>query len=195
VVGCAGLLVSGQLWGGVQLGNSGEGGLNVGDALYFEDFEVGTEISIGEYLVTKQEIVEFAKKWDPQPFHIDERAAEESAYGGLTASGSHIMAIRTWLLHHGKDTSNSPQPEKQAAIIGALGWDEVRFQNPVRPGDRLFLTREVIGKRESRSKPGRGVVQQLMTVTNQNRETVLIHKDSILVATRSGTVPQGASDR
>jgi acyl dehydratase len=167
----------------------------VGDTLYFEDFEVGTKIAVGEYLVTKQEMVEFAKKWDPQPYHVDEKAGEASAYGGLTASGSHIMAIRTWLLHHGKDSSKSPQQEEQAAIIGALGWDEVRFQNPVRPGDRLFLTREVLEKRESRSKPDRGVVQQLMTVSNQNGEPVLIHKDSILVAKRPDTASQGAADR
>jgi acyl dehydratase len=156
----------------------------VGDTLYFEDFEVGTKVTIGEYLITKQEVVEFAKKWDPQPYHVDEKAGEASAYGGLTASGSHIMAIRTWLLHHGKDSSKASQPQGRVAIIGALGWDEVRFQNPVRPGDRLFLTREVIEKRESRSKPGRGIVQQLMTVSNQNDECVLIQKDSILVAKR-----------
>jgi acyl dehydratase len=147
------------------------------DTQYFEDFEVGRKVEAGEYAVTPDEVIQYATKWDPQPFHIDENAAKASVYGGLTACGSHIMAIRTLLLHKSHET-------RTAAIMGTLGWDELRFPNPVRPGDRLSLTRECIEKRESRSRPDRGIVLQLIVVANQTGDPVLVHKDTILVAKR-----------
>ena len=66
--------------------------------LYYEDIEVGKTVNVGEYEITKDEVVEFASKWDPLPFHVDEKAAEASIYGGFIASGSHVIAIRSWLL-------------------------------------------------------------------------------------------------
>jgi acyl dehydratase len=150
---------------------------------FFEDLEIGRKVTLREYVVDESEVIAFATQWDPQPFHVDKREAEESVYKGLTACGCHIMAIRTWLLHHGQEGVSDTQRDK-LAIIGALGWDELRFPNPVRPGDRLSLTRECIEKRESRTKPDRGIVQQLMTLRNQNEEVVLVHKDTIMVAKR-----------
>jgi len=147
--------------------------------LYYDDIEIGATSSFGDYEITKDEVVEFASRWDPQPFHIDEQVAEASIYGSLTASGSHIMAIRTWLLFH--------QPGR-LAVIGALGWDEVRFPNPARVGDRLSVTMEYLDKKESQSKPDRGIVRARITVTNQKGTTVLEHIDVILVAKRGAAV-------
>ncbi len=143
--------------------------------LYYEEIEVGTTVNVGEYEITKDEVVEFASKWDPQPFHVDEKAAEASIYGGLIASGSHVMAIRTWLLHRLPDFP---------AILAGLGWDEVRFLNPARVGDQLSLTIEFLDKRESQTRPDRGIVHSRITVINQEGTPVLVHKDAILVAKR-----------
>ena len=82
------------------------------EEVYFEDYEVGKKTTVGEYVVKKEEVIEFAKKWDPQPFHMDEQAANGSVYGGLTASGVHIMSIRTWLLHKSHKT--------KLALLGGL---------------------------------------------------------------------------
>ncbi len=144
--------------------------------LYYQDIEIGQTVHVGEYEVTKDDVVAFASKWDPQPFHIDEHAAAASIYRGLIASGSHIMAIRTWLLHH------MPVPP---VILAGLGWDEVRFPNPARVGDRLSLRIEWLEKRESQTRPDRGIVHSRITVTNQDGQPVLVHKDTILVAKRA----------
>lgn len=152
--------------------------------LFFEDVRLGSKVTVGEYTVTEHEVIEFAAQWDPMPYHIDKQVAVASVYKGLTASGCHIMAIRTWLLHHGKEEGKPDSQRNKLVIIGALGWDELRFPNPVRPGDRLSLTRECIRKRESRSKADRGIVEQMMTLRNQNGDPVLVHKDTIMVSKR-----------
>ena len=140
--------------------------------LYFEDFQVGQVTDSSEsYRVTEEEIVEFASKWDPQDFHIDRDAAARSIFGGLTASGTHILAIRNWLIH---------RLASRAHVIAALGLDEVRFHRPVRPGDELRLRSEVIEARVSNSKPDRGLVRAAHTVLNQDDETVLTLKVAIL---------------
>ncbi len=143
--------------------------------IYFEDFQVGKIAMIGEYMVTKEEILEFGKRWDQAPYHIDEKIAKNSIFGGLVAPGAYIMAIQTWLLHRQED---------DAAALGRLGSEELRFPNPVRPGDRISLTMECIDKRESQSKSDRGIITQSITLTNQNGEPVLTLKDAILVAKR-----------
>jgi acyl dehydratase len=121
------------------------------------------------------EIIEFASKWDPELFHIDRDAAEASVFEGLTACGTHIIAIRNWLIHR--------LPNK-AHVLAGLGIDELRFAAPVRPGDRLSLTTECLEARPSSSKPDRGVVQSLLKVTNQDDQTVLTTKEAILVKRR-----------
>ena len=142
---------------------------------YFEDFRVGERRTAGDYLVTEKEIVEFASKWDPEPFHIDRDAAQASVFAGLTACGTHIIAIRNWLIHR--------LPDK-AHVVAALGIEELRFAAPVRPGDRLSLTIECVETRPSLSKSDRGIVRSLLTVTNQEGETVLTTKEAVLVARR-----------
>jgi acyl dehydratase len=145
------------------------------ETLYFEDVSVGETITVGDYKLTEKEIISFATKWDPQPYHIDKKVASLSIYGGLTACGIHIMAIRTLLLHQLR-----PKP----IILGSLGWDELRFPNPARVGDRLHLTLAFTYKRNWPGKPDRGIVKSLISVFNQKRKPVLIHKDAVLVAKR-----------
>lgn len=139
---------------------------------YLDDLAVGDVVTAGSYEVTRDEIIAFATKWDPLPFHVDEERARRSPHGSLVASGSHVMAIRTWLLHR----------IEPIAIIAALGWDAVRFLDPVRPGDRLSLEVEFLEVRPSRSKPDRGVVRSRIAVKNQDGHAVLEHEDVILVA-------------
>ena len=133
--------------------------------VYWEDLPVGTVIDLGTRRVTRDEIVEFARKYDPQSFHTDEEAAKDSIYGGLIASGWHtcVMMIRllcdTLLL--------------RAASLGSPGIDEIRWVRPVRPGDTLHARMEVIESRASRSKPDRGLVKSRWEVRNQTGEVVM----------------------
>lgn len=142
--------------------------------IYFEDFKIGEKTAdTDEYLVTEEEILEFGRRWDQAPYHIDKEAAQNSVFGGLVAPGAFIMAIQTWLLHRQEDTT---------AALGRLGSEELRFPNPVRPGDRISLSMECVDKRESQSNPERGIVTNAISLTNQNGEPVLTLKDTILVA-------------
>ena len=144
---------------------------------YFEDFQVGERrTATAKYVVTAEEIVEFASKWDPEPFHVDLEAAEASVFRGLTACGTHIFAIRNWLIHR--------LPNK-AHVLAGLGIEELRFVNPVRPGDQLSLTVECLEARPSSSKPDRGIVRTLVTVANQNGEAVLTATESVMVARKN----------
>jgi acyl dehydratase len=143
--------------------------------LYFEDFTVGSTRSCGGYEVTREEILEFARKWDPQPFHTDEAAARASVFGGLTASACHTFAISSVL------TSRHPDVIKNVA---ALGFEEMRFPNPVRPGDRLLFVSECIARRESRSRPNVGIVTQRATLTNQDGLPVMTMRVSFMVEKR-----------
>ena len=142
---------------------------------YFEDYEIGTQMATGEHVVTSEDIIDFAKRWDPQPFHTDARKAEQSIFRGLTASGAHIFAISVLLRHQFK-----PKP----AVLAGLGYDELRFPNPVRPGDRLSFRSECLEKRESRSKSDRGVIVFRSEVLNQDGQPVATMKSTIMVARR-----------
>src|SRR5262249_30074236 len=119
--------------------------------LYFEETEVGAVSTAGPYLVTRDEIIAFATRYDPTPRHIDEEVAAPSIFGGLTASGSHTFAILILL-------TNRLQP-KQHTLAG-LGWDELRLPNAARPGDELDLEVKVLDKRESKSKSDRGILRR-----------------------------------
>lgn len=142
---------------------------------YFEDLEVGSRSAIGEYALDADEIMAFARQWDPLPFHVDQIAARESIFGGLTASSVHIFAICTALFHR------DPDP---IAVLAMLGKDEMRFPNPAREGDRLTYHTECIEKRESKSRPDRGIVLVRDTVTNQDGEPVLTQVVTLMVARR-----------
>src|SRR5574340_805055 len=95
--------------------------------LYFEDVRIGTTLRAGPYTVSREEIVAYATRWDPQPFHLDEMEGRTSIFGGLTASGCHTFAISALLAKQGADRFKS---------AAALGTDELRFPHPVRPDDQ-----------------------------------------------------------
>jgi len=142
---------------------------------YFEDIQLGDREIVGDYLVTREEIVNFARKYDPQPIHTDENAASASAHGGLIASACHTMSVSAMLLN---------RRETKIAMIAGGGWDDVRFPMPVRPGDRLVVTAECVERRESKSKPDRGVLRYRILVTNQKGEPVLTYKTVLIVQKR-----------
>lgn len=143
---------------------------------YYEDIAVGDTEEFGEYHVTKEEIIEFASQYDPQPFHTDEEAAEESAFGELVASGWHTAAICMRML-----VDN--MMDKRASM-GARGVDELRWKQPVKPGDTLHLRTEVVDKRRSESDPGRGYVDNKMEGINQDGEVVISWVGLGMVAVR-----------
>jgi acyl dehydratase len=122
---------------------------------YFEDIAVGETHEHGSYLVTEEEIVEFAEQYDPQPFHTDPEAAAESSFGGLAASGWHTAAICMRLLVETMEKADW-------ASQGARGVDELRWIKPVRPGDSLSVEYEVVEKRDS-GRPGIGEVDSRLT--------------------------------
>jgi len=140
---------------------------------YFEDIELGEKESVGNYAVTKEDIIEFARKYDPLPIHLDEEAAKASPHGGLIASACLTMSLSALLLN---------QRSKKIAIIAGGGWDDVRFPTPVRPGDTLSVDLECVERRESKSKPDRGVVRYKIRMKNQVDEAVLTYKTTIVVS-------------
>jgi acyl dehydratase len=133
--------------------------------LYFEDFPPGDVRESPPRTVTRDEIVAFARDFDPQPFHLDEAAARRSIYGGLLGSGWHTCAIYMRLMWETflKDT----------ASLGSPGVDEIRWVKPVRPGDTLRVRFTVVEAIPSRSKPDRGVVRSVSEVVNQHGEVVM----------------------
>lgn len=132
---------------------------------YFEEFEVGQTFDLGSATVTKDEIVAFGRQFDPQPFHIDEQAAEHSMYGGLIASGWHTTAILMRLLVDGLLNST--------ASMGSPGVDELRWLRPVRPGDTLRARLTIVETTPSKSRLDRGTIRSTCQVLNQRDEVVM----------------------
>jgi acyl dehydratase len=137
----------------------------VDDLLYLDDFTVGQVIEMGPRLVTEEEIVEFAREFDPQPFHTDRAAAAQSPFGGIVASGWHTIAICMRLMVDGYIG--------RAASMGSPGVDSARWLKPVRPGDSLTLRTQVQEIKPSRSKPDRGILRTEWNLVNQHGETVM----------------------
>ena len=146
------------------------------DVMYFEDIEVGKKRNKSvTYKVTKEEIVQFARHWDPRSFHLDEKAAVSSVFGGLVACSAHIFSILSWFATHG---------EKRTASMAALGFDELRMRHPVRPNDTLSCTFTCLEKHESRSKQDRGIVRTLASLSNQHSIEVFSAVITTMVAKR-----------
>ncbi len=135
---------------------------------YFEDYPVGERAEFGDMAVTEEEILAFARRYDPQPFHVDAKAASDSIYGGLIASGwmTASLAMRMMVDHY----------ISVPASMGSPGMDELRWLQPVRPGDRLHIRVTVLEAKPSQSKPDRGAILFLWEVLNQNAETVMTLK-------------------
>ncbi len=147
------------------------------DIIYFEDVEVGKKRTKSvTYQVNKEEIIEFARHWDPRSFHVDEVAAVSSIFGGLVACSAHIFSILSWFATHG---------QSRTASIAALGFDKLHMHHPVRPGDTLSCSLEYVEKRESHSKQDRGIVRTLATIFNQQNIAVFSAIVTTMVAKRS----------
>lgn len=134
---------------------------------YFDDFKVGDRFTTAAKTITETMIVDFAKVYDPQPFHLDPVAAKQTLYGGLIASGFQTLALGFRLIW---DTGILA-----AASMGSPGFDELRWLKPVRPGDMLRVELEVIESRPSRSKSDRGIMRGAYRYLNQNGEAVLTY--------------------
>ena len=144
---------------------------------YFEDIEVGTKASFGDYAVTREEVIAFAGKYDPQPFHLSDEAAAATHFGRLSASGWHTCAMTmAMLVAHLK--------ANQQAGLGSPGIDELRWLKPVYPGDRLRCETEVLDKRRSVSRPDMGIFRSRMAVFNQDDVVVMTFVSNGLIETR-----------
>src|SRR5688572_4702411 len=146
---------------------------------YWEDFHPGDAWQFGSHTFTRDEMLTFARQYDPQPFHIDEEAARRSIYGGLIASGWQTVSVCFRLAVEGLigDT----------ASMGSPGLDELRWLKPVRPGDTISARAEVLESRPSQSKPDRGSVRMRYEATNQRGEVVLSWTGIGIFARRSAT--------
>ncbi len=134
--------------------------------LYFEDIEPGTKSAFGRYEVTRDEVVEFASKYDPQPFHLSDEAAAETYFGRLSASGWHTAAMMMRMLVDNMS-------DIQQAGLGSPGIDELRWLKPVYPGDILRVETEILDKRASRSRPDMGSFRSQATIFNQDDVAVM----------------------
>ena len=143
---------------------------------FLEDFAVGQIFKTGRKRVDKDEIFAFARKYDPQPFHLDEAAAEKSPFAGLAASGWHTAAMTMRLLVDGEF--------KPAGGILGVGFDQLSWPRAVRPGDELYVLSEVLEVRPSKSRPDRGMIRVRNTTFNQKEEPVQIFTGNLLVPRR-----------
>jgi len=143
---------------------------------YLEDFAAGQVFGSGRLRVGKEAIIAFAAQFDPQPFHLDEEAAHKSVFRGLAASGWHTAALTMRLLVDGEF--------RPADGILGVGFDELSWPRPVRPGDELHVTSEVLEVRPSKSRPDRGIVRVRNTTLNQRDEAVQIFTANLLVPRR-----------
>ena len=132
---------------------------------YFEDYELGTTYECGSVSVDQTEIIDFAREFDPQPFHVDPVAAAGGPFGGLIASGWHTSALVMRLLVERYLSAE--------ASLGSAGLDEIRWPYPVRPGDTLRARATVVESRRSLSKPDRGIIKTAVEAVNQDGRTVM----------------------
>ena len=152
--------------------------------IHLDDLEPGQIHHLGRRTLTRDEIVDFARAWDPQPFHLDDGAAAGSIYGGLIASGWHTVCVFMRLFADGLLS--------RAAAMGSPGIDELRWLKPVRPGDTLEARLEILEVRPSRSKPDRGIVRARSVVANQDDVEVLSFVATLLFKRRPEAVWSGS---
>jgi acyl dehydratase len=145
---------------------------------YFEDYVPGSVHEFGSEAVEQDEVITFARRFDPQVFHTDPELAKNTIYGGLISSGWHTagLMMRLFADHY----------LSKAASLGSPGIDELRWKVPVRPGDELSIRVTVLDAKRSRSKPDRGIVHSFIEVINQNREVVMSMKAINLFLCRQG---------
>jgi acyl dehydratase len=145
--------------------------------IYFEDLEVGPERDFGSYDVTREEVLDFARKYDPQPFHLSDEEAAKTHFGRLSASGWHTAAMTMAVI------AREVVGQKQAGL-GSPGIDEIRWRKPVYPGDTLHVRGKIIEKTPSRSRPDMGSFRTQTIVTNQDGEVVMTFISIVLIRRR-----------
>jgi len=148
---------------------------------YFEDLEIGAETYFGSYDVTREEVLEFARKYDPQPFHLSDEAAAKTHFGRIAASGWHTAAMTMAVIAR-------RVVDQDQAGLGSPGIDELRWKRPVYPGDTLHVRGRIIEKKPSRSRPDMGSFRTETTVTNQDDQEVMTFTSIVLIRRR----PQSA---
>jgi len=151
--------------------------------IYFEDLVVGKKTLFGSCEVTREEVLAFARKYDPQPFHLSDEAAAKTYFGRLSASGWHTCAMTMGVIarHVIRD---------EQAGLGSPGLDELRWLKPVYPGDTLTVRGEIVDKTPSRSKPDIGSFRTRTTVTNQHDVPVLTFTSIVLIRRRPVASPK-----
>ncbi|HEX8063972.1 MAG TPA: MaoC family dehydratase [Allosphingosinicella sp.] len=147
--------------------------------IYFEDLEIGRETEFGRYEVTREEVLDFARKYDPQPFHLSDEAAAKTHFGRLAASGWHTCAMTMAVI------ARRVMDEEQAGL-GSPGVDELRWLKPVYPGDTLTVKGRILEKTPSRSKPEIGSFRTQTEVTNQDGIPVMRFTSIVLIRRRPG---------
>ena len=145
--------------------------------LYWEDLDVGTDTLFGHYDVTREEVLEFARKYDPQPFHLSDEAAAKTHFGRIAASGWHTAAMTMRVIVDA--LTRVPQ-----AGLGSPGVDDLRWLKPVYPGDRLTMRGRIVDKTPSRSKPELGTIRTETTVANQDGIDVMRFTSIVLMQRR-----------
>lgn len=145
--------------------------------IYFEDLEVGAETNFGSYEVTREEVLEFARKYDPQPFHLSDEEAAKTHFGRLAASGWHTAAMTMAVIAR-------HVVAHQQAGLGSPGIDDLRWKKPVYPGDTLHVHGQILEKTLSRSKPHMGSFRTHTTVTNQDGDPVMTFTSIVLIRRR-----------
>lgn len=148
--------------------------------VYFEDLEVGKETYFGAYPVTREEVLDFARKYDPQPFHLSDEAAANTHFGRISASGWHSCAMAMSVIARNLTGQ---------AGLGSPGVDELRWLKPVYPGDTLHVRGTVVEKTPSRSKPFMGSFRTETVVTNQDDVPVLRFTSIALIRRRGADGP------
>lgn len=145
--------------------------------IYFEDLEVGAETYYGSCEVTREEVLEFARRYDPQPFHLSDEAAAQTHFGRIAASGWHSCAMTMGVIAR-------HVVEAEQAGLGSPGVDELRWLKPVYPGDTLHVRGKIVETRPSRSKPEIGSVRTETIVTNQDDVPVMSFTSIVLMRRR-----------
>ena len=143
---------------------------------FAEDYKVGDSFELGQFEVTREEVVEFAQKYDPFPFHVDDEAAKATVFGGIISSGWLTALVWLRLMHS--------QFLCYETVLGSPGHEEMVWPTPVRPGDRLSGTVEIKESRVSKSKPELGFVRYTAKLTNQENEAVFITTSTLMVKSR-----------
>jgi len=144
---------------------------------YYEDIELDVTHKFGTYQVTREEVIEFAEKYDPQPFHLDDEAAAKTHFGRLSASGWHTAAMAMRMM------VDNLKKHKQAGL-GSPGLQNLQWKIPVFPGDTLRCESTTLTKRQSESRPEMGIITASVQVFNQYDKMVMNMETSALIAVR-----------